>query len=78
MILPIDIKPSFSLYYIGGILLEELGAEPREITDLFLRCAAGKNRLTPRQIMLGLDWLYLIGGIKTEQRKGEIYVYKNA
>ena len=77
MILPIDIKPSFSLYYIGGVLLEELGAEPREITDLFFVCAAGNNRLTPRQIMLGLDWLYLIGGIKTDQRGEKIYVYKN-
>ncbi|OQX79069.1 MAG: hypothetical protein B6D64_05435 [Bacteroidetes bacterium 4484_276] len=63
MILPRDIKPEYSLYFIGGKLLETIkkqNATEFDLLDLFQSHISSSHDCSFNQYLLAIDWLYLL------------------
>ena len=59
MLLPDNIKPEYSIYYVGSIIIEKLKNKTYSLLDLF----QSLNELNDVSFSLyssALDWLYLI------------------
>lgn len=59
MLLPDNIKPEYSIYYVGSIIIEKLKNKTYSLLDLF----QSLNELSDVPFSLyslALDWLYLI------------------
>lgn len=78
MILPIDVDPNRSLYYVGALLLQQMGDASVNINELFDEVLARDKTMTVPLLSLGLDWLYLIHAIIVKDEGGAVYVSKNA
>lgn len=76
MILPVDVLPKYSLYYIGGLILKEMSAKEKyEVSKLFDKMKVNHD-ISYKLFILSIDWLFVIGAVKSVQ-EGEInYVYK--
>lgn len=75
MILPVDIKPEYSLYCIGGELLKMMKRQDKSDFDL-LHLFDDFNTNNPdcsfNLYLLALDWLYLLDLIKLND-KGHLH-----
>jgi hypothetical protein len=63
MILPRDIKPEYSLYFIGGQLLETIKKQNTKEFDLLDLYQSHTNKnfdCSFNQYLLAIDWLYLL------------------
>ena len=78
MILPIDVNPNRSLYYIGAVLLHHIGDTQVNLNNLFDDILAHDETMTAPLLSLGLDWLYLINAIAVKDEGEAVYVSKNA
>ena len=67
LILPVDVSPKESLYYIGGIALEILkkNETPMGFIDLFSELNK-KLKVSINMFILVLDWLFLIDAATAE------------
>lgn len=66
MLLPIDANPKKSAYYNGFIVLTTLKENHKlSLVDLYFKVST-KNDVSFSQLILALDWLYLIDVIKTD------------
>ncbi len=74
MILPRDIKPEDSLYFIGGNLLKtikKLNAKEFDLLDLYQDHTNEKNECSFNQYLLAIDWLYLLNLVSVNE-KGQL------
>ncbi|MBU3087158.1 hypothetical protein KPL42_01495 [Clostridium gasigenes] len=71
MLLPDNINPELSIYYNGAMVLEELQRTlVVELIDLY-QIVRNKVGMSFSTLLLSLDWLYLIGIAKLNE-KGEV------
>ncbi|MBR2507370.1 MAG: ABC-three component system middle component 6 [Treponemataceae bacterium] len=68
MLLPDNIRPELSIYYIGSLILSVLKYNRSlPLIDLFQKVKE-KGSVSFQSFVLGLDWLYLINAAEvTEQ-----------
>lgn len=59
MLLPDNIKPEYSIYYVGCIIIEKLKNKTYSLLDLF-QSLNELNDVSFSLYSLALDWLYLI------------------
>ena len=78
MILPIDVNPNRSLYYVGAVLLQHIDQKWVNLNELFDGILASNETLSVPLLSLGLDWLYLINAIVVKDKGEAVYVSKNA
>jgi hypothetical protein len=74
MILPRDIKPEDSLYFIGGNLLKtikKLNAQEFDLFDLYQNHTNENNECSFNQYLLAIDWLYLLNLVSVNE-KGQL------
>jgi hypothetical protein len=75
MILPIDIKPEYSLYFIGGKLIETMkkhqSIDKFDLLDLYHQFTQSNNDCSFNQFLLAIDWLYLLDLVKLND-KGDL------
>ena len=73
MLLPDNIRPEYSIYYIGSLILNELHSNgSKSLLDLFE--ILNKNYgITFALYSLALDWLYLIEAAEIEST-GEVHL----
>lgn len=75
MILPVDIKPEYSLYFIGGELLKTMkrqGTSEFDLLHLYENFNIDNPDCSFNQYILALDWLYLLDLIKLNE-KGHLH-----
>lgn len=79
MIINIDRNPALSLYYLGGVILQELGNDsPLEIDNLYKECQAQlKQDLHIDFFYYALDWLFLLSLVNLENGKVLLCALKN-
>lgn len=71
MILPVDINPTNSLYFTGGLILEKVESQNSfDFFDLFNKTKESRN-ISLQSFILALDWLFLVGSIELDN-KGKI------
>jgi hypothetical protein len=71
MILPIDIKPEQSLYYIGATAIYTMKSQPLgrlQIDQLFRLVKDSINSLSFQQFLFSLDWLFLVGLVESDEQ----------
>ncbi len=74
MILPRDIKPEDSLYFIGGNLLKtinKLNAKEFDLLGLYQDHTNENNECSFNQYLLAIDWLYLLNLVSVNE-KGQL------
>lgn len=74
MILPRDIKPEDSLYFIGGNLLKtikRLNAQEFDLLDLYQNHTNENNECSFNQYLLAIDWLFLLNLVSVNE-KGQL------
>lgn len=59
MLLPDNIKPEYSIYYVGSIIIEKFKNKTYSLLDLF-QSLNELNDVSFSLYSLALDWLYLI------------------
>lgn len=65
MLLPDNIRPEFSVYYNGALILKELKSNSRlNILDLYVKVKICNEMMSFSIFLLSLDWLYLIQMVK--------------
>lgn len=70
MILNQDIRPEKQAYYLGSKILAALREEDDEeidLLDLFEKINR-EDRISYNAFSMAMNWLYLIGAVKLEQR----------
>ena len=70
MILNQDIRPEKQAYYLGSKILSALSQEDGDkvdLLDLFEKINR-KERISYNAFSMAMNWLYLIGAVKLEQR----------
>lgn len=60
MLLPDNIKPENSVYYIGAMILEQLKVNKKEELLSLYGLVKGKIDVSFSLYILSLDWLYLL------------------
>lgn len=61
MLLPDNIQPELTLYYIGGLILKNLKEKNMlSVVDLFQLVKKENTGVSFLSYLLSLDWLYLI------------------
>jgi hypothetical protein len=68
MLLPDNIQPELTLYYIGGLILKNLKVKNAlSVVDLFQLVKKENEDVSFSSYLLSLDWLYLIdaAGVQT-------------
>lgn len=71
MLLPDNINPELSLFYIGGLVIDSLSKKSKQdLLDLY-NSVKKVNKITFSIFLLSLDWLYLMDIAKYND-KGEI------
>jgi len=77
MLLPDNINPQLSIYYVASFVLKELqDKEQQDIIELYYNIKS-EHGLSFSIFLLCLDWLYLIGVAEVDA-EGEVnYVSKN-
>ncbi|HUW87864.1 MAG TPA: ABC-three component system middle component 6 [Candidatus Paceibacterota bacterium] len=66
MLLPDNLRPENSIYYIGSLVLEEMYRLPSQnISDLYIEMRTSQG-LTFPAFVLALDWLFLLDVVKME------------
>lgn len=78
MLLPTDIKPKYSLYYIGGILLKEMNEHSEYDFFTLYHYLKKDYTISFRSYILAVDWLYLINVIEVKEDGGMMYVSRTA
>lgn len=80
MILPTDTRPELSLYFLGGIIIQQLEASPNhKITWLDLYEQVKRQQpLSHKLFQLTLNWLYLISVVQVDQEGGVVLVHQLA
>lgn len=74
MLLPDNIQPEMTLYYIGSRILAELKKSGvLSLLDLFQTLKDNNSSLSFRSLLLSLDWLYLIGAAEIDSN-GEVHL----
>jgi hypothetical protein len=76
MVLPDNINPKASLFYIGGEVLQPLLKEPMAPAPLFLKIKASDSDLSYQQFVLSLDWLFICGCVSKKEGTDLLYVSK--
>ena len=74
MILPRDIKPEYSLYFIGAQLLKTIKSQNStafDLFDLYQSHISKNNDCSFNQYLLAIDWLYLLD-LVTLNNKGQL------
>jgi hypothetical protein len=74
MILPRDIKPENSLYFIGAQLLETIKKQNKidlDLFDLYQNHISSNHKCSFNQYILAIDWLYLLD-LVTLNNKGQL------
>lgn len=66
MLLPKDINPSNSTYFNGALILDVLLKEKSNLIDFFdlFFAVKLKNNISMKSYVYALDWLFLLGSIK--------------
>ena len=70
MILPVDIKPEYSLYYIGGNLIKEMKYQSKiefDLMQLYEKFKRENPDCSFNQYLFALDWLYLLDLVKLNE-----------
>lgn len=68
MLLPIDTKPRFSIYYIGGLLLKAMkDYEGHDFLSLYDKIRE-EYHVSFKLYILAIDWLYLINAVQVDQK----------
>lgn len=73
MLLPKDINPENSIYYYGGVVLKQLlsiNDNQEDIINLY-HSIKSTDDISITSFSLTLDWLYLIGSVKINN-KGKV------
>jgi len=71
MLIPDNINPKFSLYYNGGLIIEELSkSSTQTFFDLYQKIKE-KNDISISVFILSLDWLF-IANIVESNEKGDV------
>lgn len=72
MIVNKDSNPERELYYLGALVIEILIDSPNKSVDFFdaFQALNNKKKVSMNLFSLTLDWLYLIGVVKSQ--KGHI------
>jgi hypothetical protein len=61
MLLPDNIQPEFTLYYIGGLILKYLKKNNTiPLVDLFQMLKEKNSTISFSSYLLSLDWLFLL------------------
>lgn len=74
MILPRDIKPEDSLYFIGGQLLKTIkkkSTKEFDLLDLYQDHTNENYECSFNQYLLAIDWLYLLNLVSLNE-KGQL------
>ena len=70
MLLPIDMKPEYSLYYYGAMIIKEL-KENKNIDIITLySLLKKKEKISLISYSLTLDWLYMIESVYVDKEGG--------
>lgn len=73
MLLPDNIRPEYSIYYIGSLILNELQLNgSKSLLDLF-EVLNNNYEISFALYSLALDWLYLIEAAEIKST-GEVYL----
>ncbi len=73
MLLPDNIRPEYSIYYIGSLILNELQLNgSKSLLDLF-EALNNNYGISFALYSLALDWLYLIEAAEIKST-GEVYL----
>ena len=68
MLLPDNIRPELSIYYIGSLILSVLkDNHSLSLINLFQKLKA-KSSVSFQSFVLGLDWLYLINAAEVNEQ----------
>lgn len=68
MLLPDNIRPELSIYYIGSLILSILkDNRSLSLISLFQKLKE-KNSVSFQSFVLGLDWLYLINAAEVNEQ----------
>lgn len=71
MLLPDNINPKFSIYYIGSLIIKKLKEKKsQDLLDLYKEIKK-ENNISFSLFVLTIDWLFLVDIAKIEH-KGEI------
>lgn len=71
MLLPDNILPELSIYYIGALVLDELKRQNGQQLYHLYQNIKSRNDISFPSFILSLDWLYLIDVAETNG-KGEV------
>ncbi|EIW14362.1 hypothetical protein KCA1_0920 [Lactiplantibacillus pentosus KCA1] len=80
MILPTDTRPELSLYFLGGVIIQQLEASPNHKStwvDLYEQVRR-QHSLSHKLFQLTLNWLYLISVVRVDQEGGVVLVHQSA
>jgi hypothetical protein len=62
MLMPNNVTPDKSLYFLGGIVLEIIKKKSMNIDDLYIEILKKKD-ISYQLLVLTLDWLFVINAI---------------
>lgn len=70
MIITNDINPEKDIYYLGALVLEVLKESNSKQVDYFdtFQALNRKEKVSINLFSLILDWLFLLGAVKSNQR----------
>ncbi len=70
MIVTTDINPERDIYYLGALVLEVLKESKSKEIDYFdaYQALNQKEKVSISLFSLILDWLFLLGAVKSDQR----------
>ena len=74
MILPRNIKPEYSLYFIGAQLLDTIkkqNTKDLDLFDLYQNHISLNHKCSFNQYLLAIDWLYLLDLVSLN-KKGQL------
>ena len=73
MIMPDGINPSKSLFFVAGLLLNEIDDTWKEPLDII---AHFQTEYSLRLLLLAFDWLFIADALCIKREGGRVYVSK--
>lgn len=69
MIVNKDVRPERKIYYIGALVIDILTDSKEEAVDHLsvFETLHKKEKISAEVFLLALDWLFLLGAVKTEK-----------
>ena len=68
MLLPVDMKPEYSTYYYGAMIIEEVKNQKKiNIVELYT-VLKDKIKISILSYSITLDWLYMIESVLVDEK----------